>query len=637
MADLRSYHPAAEEPPSTAVPPPSPPLVRYTRCLLCPVCNASCSLSTSTTPQNPNRKFYTCPAKRAHPKFFKWADEVRHDEFVDVPDCGGCSAGVCRVRREGSGPNRGRILFMCRVKEGEGSCGYRVWQDELGKSTPSRCDERIISPQSPTINESSKSNNESPVSGRAQRKYAERVTSFQPLSPTVNNNHTKPVSIDHFVEENNKSNEGANNDSSRRAHIDHFVEENNKSNGSANNVSSRGAHILSDIRMNLFPARMVNNDHIEPENVDLVEENEGADNEFPCIDTSNLECIGVTSRKMDLLNGQDCLPNGFSSRSPHKRSRQEDLKGDDSTLCTLGPTVDPVLVEHCWMIAAIRENLSSQLQGWWGRLAFHPRPCSLITNASKPLTFRVSSPQDKILVNSQDLSSLTKILIGSEPYNKPLLNPCHSPKLSCTEPNDPPTVMSKSISKAFSQAAEHLQNDFLALLDKIDIKDHKAMTRAAQATFSALDRLLFDHRDFKWRVEEYIHCATSLAEIEKSMPENESYHRLIEHCLSEKTMLDEINSLHAKALESVNNNRKRLKFLQEEIFHIEAEMSCCKVEMRSAEGNLEKISRNKEDFEEKYMTAAKELERSKELIERKEAEREAAKAALERAKELLRG
>ncbi|GFP98056.1 hypothetical protein PHJA_001949700 [Phtheirospermum japonicum] len=555
---------SAEKPTSPAETPLPPPQVRYERCFLCPICNHN---------------------------FLKWADQVRPDELVDVPNCGGCSAGVCRARRERSGPNAGRTLFMCRIKEGEGSCGYRVWQDELEKSTPGRDEERINLPQSPTINgvytthannelvkeneqinERSKSNNESPViesSGRAQRTSAERVTSFQSLSPTANSSHTKPVNTD-------------------------FVEENNKSNGGANNKSSRRAHILSDVRMTLFPTLMVNSDHTEPANVDLVEEskegNEGADNESHLIDTSNLECVGVTFRKMDLSNE-------LSSRRPHKRSRHGDLKGDESTLSALG----------------------------------------------------VSS-QDKILVNSGDLTTLTKILIGSKTYNKPLLNPCHNPQLSSIEPNDPSTetniqhVMSKSISKAFGQAAMHLQNDFLALLDKMDVTEHEAMTRAAQATFAALDRLLFDHRDFKGHAEEYIHCATSLAEIERSMPGDESQRKLIEHCSSERRKLDEINSVHAKAVDSVNNNRKRLKLLQEEVsstmdwlFQIEAELSCCEVEMRSMEGELENISRNKEDLEEKYVTAANELERLKELIERKEAERDAVKAAFERAKESLRG
>ncbi|XP_047970045.1 uncharacterized protein LOC125213503 [Salvia hispanica] len=103
---------------------------RYERCLICSYCNSRiCRRKQSRTPQNPNRWFYTCPHDK---KFNKWEDEVKPHEWILVPYCGGCGAGLCRVKRviSGSSP-AGRIMFLCRIKEGEGSCGYRVWQDEL--------------------------------------------------------------------------------------------------------------------------------------------------------------------------------------------------------------------------------------------------------------------------------------------------------------------------------------------------------------------------------------------------------------------------------------------------------------------------------------------------------------------------
>ncbi|KAL8521296.1 hypothetical protein ACS0TY_011725 [Phlomoides rotata] len=302
---------------------------QYQRCLLCPMCNASiCRLKTSNTPKNPSRQFYTCPT-RDH-NFFKWADEVNPNQLIDVPDCGGCSAGACRVRRETIGPNAGRILFMCRVKEGEGSCGYRVWQDELEMSTSSQ---------------------------------------------------------------------------------------------STNNC-----------------------------------------------------------------------------------------------------------------------------------------------------------------------------------------------------------------------------DDLLTLLETMDVKDHVAMRQAAEATFTAMDHLPFGHQDFKNCVNELIHCASSLSEIEQSMHTNDSYQRLVEHCSRERTRLEEINCVHAETTYTVTNKKKHLKDLQKEIsstldwlFRIEAELSCFDVEMRDIELGLEQISRDKEELEGKYSIAFKELEETKKLFERKEAEFDAAKAAYYRARALLRG
>ncbi|KAL8521295.1 hypothetical protein ACS0TY_011724 [Phlomoides rotata] len=556
-------------------------LHQYQRCLLCPVCNASiCRLKTSNTPKNPDRQFYKCPT---HDNFFKWADEVNPNQLIDVPNCGGCGAGACRVRRETIGPNAGRILFMCRVKEGEGSCGYRVWQDELKLSETGMVDERISSSQS-TIN-------------------------FDDISTTDN---------------------------------------------------------------------------------DLVEESKNADKGenivTPMINTSeHFQCREIISPKMGQLKCQEDKP-VESSRRPHKRSRYGDVKASGSLVSTCSLkvrlSVNNVPIKYSWMRDAIRQNLSSQLHGWWGRLAFHPRPCYF----SLPLdsTFVV---QDPFLVNNIGPATLTRSRGGVKSYSKPLfnlkkcrntldymsvvqenimVNPCDSWILleadseplfsSCRHQNTEPfraavdvpslskTKMTKSISNTFCQAAQHLQKDLLTLLETMDVKDHVAMRQAAEATFAALDHLYFSHQDFRNRVNELIHCASSLSEIEQSMPTNDSYQRLIERCSSERTRLEEINCVHAETTYTLTNKKKHLRDLREEIsstldwlLQIEAEISCFEVEMRHMELDLERISRDKEELEGKYSIAFKELEVSNKFLEQKEAEFDTAKAAYDRAIALLRG
>ncbi|KAK6158407.1 hypothetical protein DH2020_005721 [Rehmannia glutinosa] len=594
--------PAAEKPAEPAHPP-------YQRCLICPTCNASCRLLTSKTDQNPGRKFYKCPAFDVSPlnsfhNFFKWADVVKPDEFIDVPYCGGCMAGVCRVRKEKSGPNAGRVLFMCRVKEGEGSCGYRVWQDELQTSAIGRADENITSSQ----------------------------------SPTVNNDYTRPANT-YLVKENGKSNGRADNESpvintSEHLHCPGVTSrkmDQVKCQENQRNEFSRRAHGISDERITSFQSPTVNGDHTEPANTDLVKENKQingrADNESHVINTSeHLECLGVTSRKTDQVKCPENQRNEFSRRAhgisdERITSFQSPIVNGDHT-----EPVNAVLVEENKQ----RNEMADNEVGGEGLLfirCLFDDTCIKTTHLLHFLSFKLHFCGARQYPGTKNFRAALDVSSCSDPFTETSIQ----------------NAMSKSISNAFSLAAEHLQNDFLALLEKTDVKDHETMSRRRGNAFAALDRLLFDNQDFKTR-EEYIHCATSLAEIERSMPGNESYQKLVDRCSSERTRLDEINSVHAKAVDSMTNNKKRLKVLQEEIsstmdwlFQIEAELSCCEVEMRNMENELDQISKNKGVLEEKYLTAANELEKLKTLCEQKEAERDAAKAAFERARELLRG
>lgn len=238
--------------------------------------------------------------------------------------------------------------------------------------------------------------------------------------------------------------------------------------------------------------------------------------------------------------------------------------------------------------------------------------------------------QDKILVNSSDAATLVRHrVMGAESYSKPFVTKGQRHSI---------------MSNAFHQAAECLQNELLSRLEAMDAKDYETMSQAAEDTFPALDCLFFDHQDFKKRAKKLIHCASSLVEIEQSMPTNDSYQKLVELCSSERVRLDEISCVHAEAVEAVVNNMKSLKVMQEEIsstmdwlFQIKAKVCCYEVKMSNFELELEEIAKNKEVLERKYLIASKELEESQKLLEQKEAEHNAAKAAFERARALLRG
>ncbi|XP_042032893.1 uncharacterized protein LOC121779613 [Salvia splendens] len=560
------------------------PTPQYQWCLICPRCNArSCRRKQSHTKTNPDRYFYSCPDDN----FFKWEDDVKPHEWIRVPCCGGCSAGVCRVRREVFGPNAGRVMFMCRVKEGEGSCGYRVWQDELEMMEARQAEERMSSSQS------------------------ERVDCNGGVTDAVED------------------------DSKQR--------------------------------------------------------DEGTDHVSPLVEPlDDLMCREVTPWRMDQLKGMQERSN-LTSRRPHKRSRCGGIIAsgfpNSASFSTVRVALNSMSTRHCWMADAICRNLSTELNGWWGRLVFHPKRC-LMTYELKQSTSSVSNPLEfgvqDILVNFSDsitpgrnakaVEGCTKLSFNLEQHHSPIdstyvvpkqivvdvttstrsllgagnrssdipLSPVSLKKPSCKPTNE--GRMSKSISNVFHQAAERLQDELLARLETMDVKDHAAMTQEAEATFAALDCLLFDYQDFKRHVAELIRCASQLFEIDRAIPTADSHQKLIEICSTERERLDEINHVHAEALEALIDSKNHIKVLQEEIssaldrlFQIEADVSCCEVEMRCLEIELEKASQNKEALEGKYLIASKELEESQKLIKHSKAERDAAKAAFDRARALLRG
>ncbi|KAL3818278.1 hypothetical protein ACJIZ3_004183 [Penstemon smallii] len=225
-----------------------------------------------------------------------------------------------------------------------------------------------------------------------------------------------------------------------------------------------------------------------------------------------------------------------------------------------------------------------------------------------PLSDPVVVAQDELVVNPEPESAESSSLsIGIE---------------GCNNTSSETKTIGNGISKAFAQAAEHLQNELLALLETMDPKDHEAMSHEAETTFTALDHLCFNRQHLEKRVKELVSCAKLLAKTEQSVPEKE------------------LGSTHDNAVATVGKGRKRLKILKDNIssakdwvFQAETDMSSFEVELRNMEHQLEQISKDKEVLEIKYLIASKELEDSKKHCER----REEAKAAFNRARALLRG
>ncbi|CAL5374118.1 unnamed protein product [Camellia sinensis] len=98
--------------------------------------------------------------------------------------------------------------------------------------------------------------------------------------------------------------------------------------------------------------------------------------------------------------------------------------------------------------------------------------------------------------------------------------------------NPPPkilqgNIMTNSIVEVFKQAAVHLHDDFLNVLKSKDFHDHESMILEACSILGTLDALFVDSQPFKEQVEEFIGCATSLAEVELSINNDGSTQELV--------------------------------------------------------------------------------------------------------------
>ncbi|XP_047158348.1 uncharacterized protein LOC124828983 [Vigna umbellata] len=99
----------------------------------CSCGHGACEIKTSRS----GRNFYTCPIKSGVKckDFVKWCDEpVAERDLqpprIKYPECA-CKAGVCRRVKSKETDGDFKYYFTCPVKQGHGSCGYRIWEDEI--------------------------------------------------------------------------------------------------------------------------------------------------------------------------------------------------------------------------------------------------------------------------------------------------------------------------------------------------------------------------------------------------------------------------------------------------------------------------------------------------------------------------
>ncbi|XP_019430822.1 PREDICTED: uncharacterized protein LOC109338132 [Lupinus angustifolius] len=102
-----------------------------------------CEVKTVLSHKNLGKKYYACPIKRGKQcaGFVKWCEcdggKINETDLqpplYKYPECE-CGAGVCEKVQATRSPDLVKYYFACPVGERHGSCGYRVWEDELLKN-----------------------------------------------------------------------------------------------------------------------------------------------------------------------------------------------------------------------------------------------------------------------------------------------------------------------------------------------------------------------------------------------------------------------------------------------------------------------------------------------------------------------
>ncbi|KAE9588835.1 hypothetical protein Lal_00043256 [Lupinus albus] len=101
-----------------------------------------CEVKTVLSHKNLGKKYYACPIKRGKQcaGFVKWCEcdggKINECDLqpppYKYPECE-CGAGVCEKVQGTERSGLVKYYFACPVGERHGSCGYRVWEDELLK------------------------------------------------------------------------------------------------------------------------------------------------------------------------------------------------------------------------------------------------------------------------------------------------------------------------------------------------------------------------------------------------------------------------------------------------------------------------------------------------------------------------
>lgn len=205
------------------------------------------------------------------------------------------------------------------------------------------------------------------------------------------------------------------------------------------------------------------------------------------------------------------------------------------------------------------------------------------------------------------------------------------------------SVATGTIMEALEQAALPIQNLLLNLLESMDPLNHESMTQAVDCTFAALDHLSVNYSHFSERARKFIDCASSLAEIERSIHNDLSSQQLIKWYHNEIDRFDNISRTHADVVDAFTTSDHRLQSLGKEaarvkemLLKIERQVSDCEAETLELKSRVGETSKDMIESKKRLEAAAQKAEAAMQICHQREVNRNAAKAAFEEARGKLR-
>ncbi|WMV17710.1 hypothetical protein MTR67_011095, partial [Solanum verrucosum] len=344
---------------------------KFRRSLPCRCGAGSCKLFTSNTLKNPGRNFYRCPANdKTKCQFFKWADEINLDEFINVPLCR-CGADFCRVR-----PNADRIFFICPIQKVHGACDFKLWLDsEEAVARSTKVNESTSSYLS-TLTSIDVSHVSSDLVEECNVRFGVGHTDTSP-EEIYNHLNTFPATTgpvkSHTVILEDLIGEDEVLDEPSRKHCKRLRYD---------ELKFGDTSLLSSIGCVQLPTTKSRNCLAEERLHLSLLESEG-----------EIHPIQTKVRKQILVE----VSGSFGSSVAHSFASPMHLVA----------TVD-------WMLNSIHQNLDLTLQGWWGRLVFHPPRCLMVPSVER-FTSYIFSPEPIFIL--QDMGEEDDASLATQPRN----------------------------------------------------------------------------------------------------------------------------------------------------------------------------------------------------------------------------
>ncbi|TKY62962.1 endonuclease VIII-like 3 [Spatholobus suberectus] len=286
--------------------------------------------------------------------------------------------------------------------------------------------------------------------------------------------------------------------------------------------------------------------------------------------------------------------------------------------------------------------------GWLGRLLFFYPAQSLKFPTPKPFFCCVFPSYNPIVVPKQTSIpdgpyECNQVAISSASQHTQLSTGCHTEvsgdvvSPSKSQDGERKSIMSKA--QRHREVALFTQQRLLTDLETLDPHEHESMREAAETTFTLLNILGVDYKQFSDHVFDYINFVTSIAEIDKSMENSltlEEHNKLFEE---EKMRFAQLQDDYVKTEALLEASNRQRQLLCEQVSNLKAmlnekqkQLKFCELENSKIETNLGDLKRKILETDITLKERAEQTEVARKQSEERQTKQIAAKEALEKAK-----